>query len=253
MKKVNYVIVLLMLTVGMVAQESTMKQKFIEETRVEAPVFIGNVDSDKTSHQLFAQHLQNELSYLTELDYLYDEGIVAVDFTVEPDGSVSDLQVSNSVSRTLDEAVMQIIRASNQMWLAGKINGETSSMKKTVFVKFDIPGNDSHNELATQYLNLAIKQLYAINTIENNKFLSDAKILKKSQRRANYAETYLERAEQYKANDLSITFWQARTYELQGKNDMKQQMLDKYLELARHLELETSLNDDVLLAVISFE
>ncbi|MCU4157050.1 energy transducer TonB [Carboxylicivirga sp. A043] len=252
MKKLSYALVLLMFTVSIVAQESTMKQKFIEETRIEAPVFIGVVDSDKTSQQTFSQHLQQELAYLSELDYLYDEGVVAVDFIVEKDGSVSNLSISNSVSKTIDEAVLRVISQSNHMWQAGKINGATSSMDKTVFVKFDIPGNDSHNELAANYLQIAIKQLYAINTIES-KYVNEDKILRKSQRKTNSAENYLLKAEQYKPNDLSITFWQARTYELQGKNDLKQQMLDKYLELTRHDVIEKSLTDDVLFAVITLD
>ncbi|WP_430815505.1 energy transducer TonB [Carboxylicivirga sp. RSCT41] len=250
MKKVTYALVLLMLTVGMVAQESKVKQKFIEETVVEAPVFIGLIDSDKTSQQAFTQHLQNELAYLADYDFLSDEGIVAVDFTVEKDGSVSNPVVSNSVSKMLDEAVLQIITESDNMWQAGKINGEAASMEKTVFVKFDIEGNESHNELAAQYLSNAIRQLYVINTIEARYLTADKK-MKKCQRKANTAERYLAKAEQYRPHDLSITFWQARTYEVQGKEELKQQKLDKYLELARHDNLEKSLNDDVLLAIIT--
>ncbi|MCG8578467.1 MAG: energy transducer TonB [Bacteroidales bacterium] len=250
MKKVIFALVLLMLAAGIVAQESKVKQKFIEETRVEAPVFIGLIDSDKTSQQAFTQHLQNELAYLSEFDYLTDEGIVAVDFIVEKDGSVSNLTVSNSVSRTLDDAVLSIIRESDNMWQAGKVNGEVSSMEKTVFVKFDIPGNESHNELAANYLKIAIRQLYAINAIEARYLTADKK-MKKCQRKTNSAQRYLTKAEQYRPNDLSITYWQARTYELQGNNEMKQQKLDQYLELARHDIIEKSLNDDVLLAIIT--
>ncbi|TRX65925.1 TonB family protein [Carboxylicivirga sp. M1479] len=252
MKKVSYVVMLLMLTVGIMAQEEEMKQKFIEETRVEAPVFIGETNLNDADRQNFSSHLQEELTYLSELDYLGKEGIVAIDFVIETDGSVTNVMVSNSVSKTIDEAVLKAVTNSSNMWKAGKINGQENAMDKTIYVKFDIPGNASHNEQARENLNLAIKQVSDIDKLENKDIDAAAKT-KKTARKAKSAQTYLEYAEQYKPNDLSITYWQARVYELQGNNDQKEQKLDQYLELARHHDLEKSLEQDILMAVISFK
>ncbi|MBK3518886.1 energy transducer TonB [Carboxylicivirga marina] len=251
MKKVNLVVVLLMLTVGVVAQEE-MKQKFIEETRIEAPVFIGETKSENPASQNFTEHLQKELKYLSRYDYLEEEGIVAVDFIVEADGSISNIMISNSVSQTFDEAVLKVVNQSKSMWRAGKINGVTSAMDKTVYVKFDIPGNASHNEIAIDYLDEATHRIVQVMNIEGNNS-NEAMADKKTKRKVNSAQKYLSMAEQYKPNDASITFWQAKVFELKGQNDLMRQHLDEYLDLVRHIKLEESLANDILLAVITLE
>lgn len=248
MKKVNLVVVLLMLTVGVVAQEE-MKQKFIEETRIEAPLFIGETKSENPESKNFTEHLQQELKYLSRYDYLLDEGIVAVDFTVEANGSISNIMISNSVSQTFDEAVLKVVNQSRNMWQAGKINGIASAMDKTVYVKFDIPGNATHNEMAIDYLDEATHRITQVMTMETN----EANVTKKTKRKVNNAQKCLSMAEQYKPNDPSINFWQAKAFELQGQNDLMRQHLNKYLDLVRHIKLEESLSNEVLLAVITLD
>ncbi|WP_439185486.1 energy transducer TonB [Carboxylicivirga taeanensis] len=252
MKKVSLALVLLLLTSGIIAQEETIKQKFIKETRIEAPVFIGQYEPKTATHQTLNQYLQQQLDYLASFDFDGSEGIVSVEFTVETDGHVSNAFITNSVSKTLDQAVLKAIENSSSLWQAGIINGQPSAMEKSVLVKFDIPGNASHNKLASEYLTKAINKVYAVEELQEAP-LEATKKHRKSARKARHAENHLVKAERYKPNDLSITFWQAKVYEIQGRHTLMQQELNKYLELVAYRQLEERLINNSDMAVINLK
>jgi TonB family protein len=252
MKKISLALVLMLLTSGIIAQEEAIKQKFIEETRIEAPVFKGNLITEAAPQQSLNQYLQQQLSYLSNYDFISDEGIVSVEFTVESDGQVSNVFVTNSVNKLLDKAVLEAIEKSSKLWLAGKVNSIPNAMAKTVFVKFDIPGNVSHNQMAIDYMTKAVRQVYAIENLQHLPLAMD-KQTRKTSRKARFAESYLSKAERFKPNDLSITFWQAKVYELQGRNELMQQQLNKYLELVYYQQYEEDLLNQHDMAVITLK
>lgn len=253
MKKIGIGMVLMLFTISIIAQEEeAIKQKFIEETRIEAPVFRGDMSNNEAERLSLNQYLQGELSYLSNYDYLEDEGIVSVTFTIEADGRVNNAFVSNSVAPELDNAVLNAISNSSQLWLSGKINGEATAMEKTVFVKFDIPGNASHNQMAIDYMNKAVTQVYAIEYIQHLP-LAKIKQERKTNRKARYAQNCLARAEKFKPDDLSITFWQAKVYEMQGNNDLMRQHLNKYLDLVAYQQYENDLLMNQDMAVITIK
>jgi len=252
MKKIGIIVFVALFTLSVTAQEERIKQKFILETIVEPPVFVGEMGSTENSQSLFISYLTKELNYLTEDNSLFEEGVVAVEFTVNADASITNLNVTNSVSRTIDQSVVDILSQTDNMWLPGRINGQASEMNKKVFVKFDAPGNPNHNQMAINYLNLAIKQYYAVNQIENNQFMAASKKVKKINRKCRTAEYHLISASKYKPDDLSITFWQARNYEQQGKVELMHQSLDKYLELVELKSFEQSIDENNLAIITKF-
>ncbi len=253
MKKISLALVLMLFSISIIAQEEeAIKQKFIEETLIEAPVFGSHMDATEATQGTLNQYLQKELSYLAQNEYFDNEGIVAVEFIIKSNGDVSNARISNSLSDVLDQAVLDAINNSSQLWRPGKINGAATDMEKTVFVKFDIPGNATHNQLAIDYLNRAVKQVYGIEYLQQLPIAMD-KQARKTSRKARYAESYLAKAEQYKPNDLSITFWQAKVYELQGRNELMHQQLDKYLELVHYQQYEENLINEYDMAVITLK
>ncbi len=252
MKKISLALVLMLLTSGIIAQEEPIKEVFIKETRIEAPVFKGYTVSENYRQQALNQYLQQELSYLSDFDFLTDEGIVSIQFTVDSDGSVKDAFIDNSVNDILDNAVLKAIKNSNMLWQAGKVNGLPSAMEKTVFVKFDIPGNASHNEIAIDYMTKAVRQIDAIEHLQDTD-IDENKIYRKTTRKANRAENNLVNAEKFNPGDLSITFWQAKVYEIQGRTALMQQKLDKYLELVTIQQLEEELLNTYDMAVITLK
>jgi len=168
MRRVILFVGIILLSVGMMAQEE-MKQKFIKETKVMAPVFTGNKSANDTK-VTFKQYLVNELDYLKENEFILDEGIVSVNFKIQPDGSLTDAKVVNSVSRVLDKIVLKVVENSNHLWLPGEINGNPTEMDQTIYVKFDLEGNPSHLEIARNNLEIALKDIKSIPSIKENVF-----------------------------------------------------------------------------------
>nr|WP_321453255.1 energy transducer TonB [uncultured Carboxylicivirga sp.] len=245
MKRMGLLVGLLLLTVSIMAQQEKIKQKFIEETRVEAPVFEG--------HEMITdmnEFMVEELSFLSKVDANGVEGIVSVQFTIEPDGSVVNPHVINSVSNMLDNAVLNAVKKSDKMWMAGKVNGEAITMDKTIYVKFDIPGNESHEKLARENLKLAVKRICMIESIEKDLFITEYKKDKKVNRKAKLAESFLCRAEKYSPDELSILFWQARLFELKGDMDRMNEKLNQYEELADANRFEEYLLNTNQLAIV---
>ena len=71
---------------------------------------------DKTDKIPFTQFLQEELEYMSEHEYPVKEGIVGVKFTINYDGSLSNVHIENSVSKTVDQAVLHAVENSNNKW-----------------------------------------------------------------------------------------------------------------------------------------
>lgn len=248
MRQLGLMLGLILLTSGLVAQDENIKQKFIKETRVEAPVFIGdNMEQDAAN---FNSYLVANLSYFKDLDFVSEEGIVVVDFVIEKDGTIVNAKVTNSVSKLLDDAVLTVVNKSTKQWMAGKVNGIATSMDKTIYVKFDLPGNESHVDMARNNLNMAIKQIILVDAIDGNLYLSEKQKTKKINRKLKVADYYLSHAEQFKPDDLSILFWQARICELQGNEKMMNDILNRYVELAEAKTFEDQLLKDNQLAVV---
>nr|WP_321405352.1 TonB family protein [uncultured Carboxylicivirga sp.] len=248
MRRLGLMLGLILFTSGLLAQEENIKQKFIKETRVEAPLFIGdNMEQDAAD---FNKYLVANLSFIKELDFFGDEGIVVVQFEIDKNGAVVNAKVTNSVSRLLDDAVLKVVNKSTNQWMAGKVNGEVTSMDKTIYVKFDVPGNQSHLDMARSNLEMAIKQIILVDAIDGNLYLSENQKSKKINRRIKVADYYLSNAEQFKPDDLSILFWQARVCELQGNEKMMNDILKRYVELAEEKTFEEQLLKDNQLAVV---
>ncbi|MBS2098018.1 energy transducer TonB [Carboxylicivirga linearis] len=250
MRRVILFVGFVLLSVCVMAQEE-MKQKFIKETKVMAPVFIGdeNVNDTKAT---FNQYLVKELDYLKDDAYVLDEGIVSVNFKIQADGSLTDAMVVNSVSRALDRIVLKVVEKSNQLWLPGEINGNPTEMDQTVYVKFDLEGNPSHRIMAQNNLLMAVKDIRSIANINENVFLNANRKENKIQRKLNSAERFLCTAEKYRPDETSIVFWQARLYELQGEEELKNERLQKFNELAEQKMYEEELLNSNQLAVVKF-
>ena len=75
------------------------------------------------------------LRYPQEAVELGIQGRVVVDFIIEEDGSVTNVEVTKKVHHLLDEEALRVIRVSPK-WKAAKINGEAVRVKISVPVEF---------------------------------------------------------------------------------------------------------------------
>jgi len=250
MKKVMYLMMMCFVSVGLMAQQETVE---MADLKVEPPKFNVNGLSEVTvsSRNLPVNRFIEQELYLPEALTLYqDEGIVAIQFTINADGRVSNFEVKNHVSELTDNAVIECLEKTDGMWIPGKVDGEYASMEKLVFVKFDVIGNPSHLEIAQNYFTNGVRHFTTAMILGDNLFLKDSRKTKKTERQLNRAFSNLDLALKYAPDDISVLFWQAKVFEQQGKTEQMNEKLDKYLELVQVNHYEQQLDSGVELAVI---
>jgi len=66
------------------------------------------------------------------------EGMVELQFIINPDGSVSDVEVITSLGSGCDEEAIRLINLTDSMWLTGKDNGSKVRVKMSIGIQFII-------------------------------------------------------------------------------------------------------------------
>lgn len=105
-------------------------------------------DKEKVYHQVVGQQpsfpggREELFKYLTyNVKYPIDatknkiEGRVLVTFVVEHDGSISNVNVANSVYPSLDKESIRVVSGMSK-WIPGKVNGKTVRVKYTIPITF---------------------------------------------------------------------------------------------------------------------
>ena len=105
-------------------------------------------DKEKVYHQVVGQQpsfpggREELFKYLTyNVKYPIDaaknkiEGRVLVTFVVEHDGSISNVDVANSVYPSLDKESIRVVNGMSK-WIPGKVNGKTVRVKYTIPITF---------------------------------------------------------------------------------------------------------------------
>ena len=105
-------------------------------------------DKEKVYHQVVGQQpsfpggREELFKYLTyNVKYPIDatknkiEGRVLVTFVVEHDGSISNVDVANSVYPSLDKESIRVVSGMSK-WIPGKVNGKTVRVKYTIPITF---------------------------------------------------------------------------------------------------------------------
>ena len=107
-------------------------------------------DKEKVYHQVVGQQpsfpggREELFKYLTyNVKYPIDaaknkiEGRVLVTFVVEHDGSISNVDVANSVYPSLDKESIRVVSGMSK-WIPGKVNGKTVRVKYTIPITFRV-------------------------------------------------------------------------------------------------------------------
>ena len=105
-------------------------------------------DKEKVYHQVVGQQpsfpggREELFKYLTyNVKYPIDatknkiEGRILVTFVVEHDGSISNVDVANSVYPSLDKESIRVVSGMSK-WIPGKVNGKTVRVKYTIPITF---------------------------------------------------------------------------------------------------------------------
>lgn len=246
MKKMLFTVAMCLLALGLNAQENM--NILLGDQQVVAPKFIGEkVETEPlkpaTNQSAICCYLQEHLPSDIRINANSAEGTVAIEFTVNKDGSLSDFIVANHVSYELDESVIDCIKQTEGMWKAGETNGIPTAMEKRVYVKFDAPGNPSFESITKGLYFSAIRKHNKADYVQNNKLIDTEKQIKKTQRLYRQSLANLERATVYMPNDPTLAYWKAVSYENLGRHKEMIDMLERRQELlSMHLD-EQNLND----------
>ena len=81
--------------------------------------------------------LSNNLVYPAKAEQMNIEGRVYLNFTVNKDGTISDVKVTRGVDGLLNEEAVRVIKAMPK-WKPGIQNGQLVSVSYNIFVNFKL-------------------------------------------------------------------------------------------------------------------
>ncbi|MBR8535179.1 energy transducer TonB [Carboxylicivirga sediminis] len=253
MKKTLLTIAMCFFVLGLVAQEE--RNIMLSDQQVVPPKFAGIEPEvkEEVKQSPICCYLQEHLDIEVPANGMLPEGTVAIEFTVNSNGTLSNFTVANRVNYTLEQAVIECIKETEGMWRPGEVNGQPSPMEKRVYVRFDNPDNESFEQIARDHYLVAVKRFKKGMYIESNQLLANKKKVRKSQRQFNSSINQLNAATVYMPNDPTIAFWKARNYEQLGMHKEMINMLEKRRELLSMKLSERELKNHYDLAIITLK
>jgi len=144
MKKKTFILIVyhLLLSFFVYAQSDTVKTDSIYTFVEEGPSFPGDKDE---CMRFFNEKLQDKYSHWDFEDSGEIRGVVFVSFVIEPDGSVTNIQIENGLGDGCNEEVLRVIRLMPK-WNPGKHNGKAVRTKYYLPVSLSITEEVSNND-----------------------------------------------------------------------------------------------------------
>lgn len=173
-------------------------------------------------------------SFASQTNFMQSsEGTAVVQFVINTDGSVSDIQVVNSVSSTVDDLIAAILEETDYMWIPGKNNGVAVAMEKEVAVqvKLGITENAAEQrdftEIAREYFTKGGEKLFV-------------------DRKTKRAIKHFEAAARYRPYDQGTLYMLALCEMDRGNTDAAQEYVERIKKLGGDKDLlEEYLSEDV--------
>ena len=105
-----------------------------------AEAFLNNEES-----RSLADYVAKNFEYPEVRQGDFYEGTELVQFVVSANGEVSDIRVINSVSRTIDEEIIRVLKSTNGMWIPGTSDAKPTAMTRelAVLIKWDETDQDA--------------------------------------------------------------------------------------------------------------
>lgn len=117
--------------------EGPKQAAVVEDTKLYDYVSIEKIPEYPGGIEKFRAYLASNIKYPPMANEAGIQGTVYVNFTVEKDGSLTDVRVDRKVGSGLDEEAMRVVRASKR-WIPGIQNGRAVRVKYNVPVSFKI-------------------------------------------------------------------------------------------------------------------
>lgn len=157
MKKILLLFICLLVS-ALVYSQHEKGHTELEQVEVSPPEFTGikgstNLLNGETSHPtLLSEYILNHVKY-PETDIERNrEGKEIIRFVVQPDGTLTDFTVINSVSEAIDEEVVNALKTTEGMWKPGFNNEKLVPMEKEFSMVFKLATTrDLTAQATTQY------------------------------------------------------------------------------------------------------
>lgn len=255
MKRLVLLLMACFLALGLLAQEEIWQRK-LAETRVEPPQFSGSLKKNQpvtVEKSPICCFIQDNLIYPGKAGDFQQEGVVVVEFTVEPDATVSNFKVVNPVSHELNNAVINCLRLTKGMWIPGKVNGIPSAMQKKVTVMFDLEDTPSLVEQARLHYMKSLKAFYKGCHFQEVIMVNAQARARKEKHQFNRSLKHLDHAQRYCHDDTSVLLWQAKNYQKLGNNAMLNQKMEEFNQVLNLHLASSELKESYDVALVVFK
>lgn len=123
--------IFLFCTLGVSAQSNTTsKSERVFDVVEEMPMFPGG-------NAALMDFLANNIKYPQVAEENGIQGRVVLTFTVEPDGSLTEVKVVRGVDIALDKEAIRVVK-SMPKWIPGKVGGQPVAVKYTLPITFHL-------------------------------------------------------------------------------------------------------------------
>ncbi|WP_319501677.1 hypothetical protein [uncultured Draconibacterium sp.] len=231
MKTMKLLFVCMLATLFAYAQEN-VPPYMMTDVEVTPPKFTAVKYSPADNTNSLKTYIANNFKYDAENGEITD-GTEVVKFTVNTDGSLSEIKVVNSVSPTVDNLITSILEGTDYMWMPGKNNGVPVAMEKEIAIQVKLGMTESaakdrdFTEIARDHF-----------TKGSEKLFFDQKTKK--------AIKHFETAVRYRPYDQSTLYMLALCEVDRGNTEAAQAYVDRFRKLGGDKDiLEEKLAQDV--------
>lgn len=146
------------------AQESVPPYT-MEDVEVTPPKFTAVKYSPTDNTNALKTYIANNFKYDADFGEAA-EGTQVVKFIINSDGSLSNIEVVNSVSPTVDDLITNILAETDYMWMPGKNNGVPVAMEKEIAIQIKLGMTESaaedrdFTEIAQDYFTKGAEKLF---------------------------------------------------------------------------------------------
>ncbi|WP_321372261.1 energy transducer TonB [uncultured Draconibacterium sp.] len=231
MKTIKILFVCMLAAIFAHAQE-TVPPYMMHDVEVTPPKFTAVKYTQPENANSLKAYISQNFEYNPEFGKTV-EGTEVVKFVINTDGRVSDVEVVNSVSSTVDRLITNIIEETDYMWVPGKNNGVPVAMEKEIAVKIKLGMTEKSaerrdfTEIARNYFTKGSEKLFF-------------------DRKAKKAIKQFELAIRYRPYDQAALYMLALCEMDQGNENAAQAYVDRFKELGGDLNLmDASLTEHI--------
>lgn len=121
------------------------------------PVFLGSLEEAFQFGEIlepltFKEYILENLEYPEDMKSFFSEGVAIVEFSVNEDGDVSNVEIINSLSASSDEAIIEAVKGTSGMWQPAMDNGVSVNSLSELSIVFDLEDQNSMPSAVRRYI-----------------------------------------------------------------------------------------------------